>query len=72
MSIEAFPHIISAAVDLQLLVVWHWGWWSILSPYLNDVVDDNPGVISSSKDSVHIFGSNVDYMVERCSRLFII
>ena len=52
-------------VDVHLLVVRDGRRRSELTPNRDDVIDDDPAVIPSCEDSVHIFRPNVRNVVER-------
>jgi len=51
-------------MDHHLLVVGHGRGRSILSPDRNDVIDDDPGVIPTSEDTIDVFGAYIRDVVE--------
>ena len=58
--------------NLLRFVVWNRAGRSIFVSYWNYVIDHDPGVISTRKNSVYILCSNICHMRESCFRLFIV
>ena len=52
------------SIDGQMSVVRDGRRCSVLLPNWNDVIDDDPGMVTTGKDSVDVLGSNVRDVVE--------
>ena len=54
------------ALNIHLLVIMN-GWrWPILLPDWNDLIDNDPGMVTTCEDPVDIFGAYIGNMLEGC------
>ena len=60
------------ADDYHGFIVRHWRWWSVLALDRDYVIYHYPWMVSSCKNSVNVFGSNVRNMLKSCPWILIV